>query len=72
MIDDNSNNPKGMWKIINKVLDKHSNHSPHLSIIYEGQRVEKPDEIAEAFSRHLISIDPKLAENTETKDCVTP
>ena len=56
-----------MWKIINKVLDKHSNHSPPLSIIHKGQRVEKPDEISEAFNRHFISIGPKLAENIETK-----
>ena len=49
MIDNNSNNPLGIWKIINKVLDKHSNHSHPLSIIHEAQRVEQPDEIAEAF-----------------------
>ena len=72
MIDDNSNNPKGMWKIINKVLDKHSNHSPPSSIIHEGQRVEKPAEIAEAFNRHFTSIGPKLAENIETKDFDDP
>ena len=61
-----------MWKIINKVLDKHSNHSPLLSIIYESKRVEKPDEIAEALNRHIISIGLKLAENIETKDCDDP
>lgn len=36
MIDDYPNNPRGMWKIINKVLDKHSDHSPpplHLLIV---------------------------------------
>ena len=72
MIDDNSNNPKGMWKIINKILDKRSNYSPPLLIIHEGQRVEKPAEIAEAFNRHFTSIGPKLAENIETKDCDDP
>ena len=61
-----------MWKIINKVLEKQSNHSPPLSIIHEGQRVEKPDEIAVAFDRHFISIGQKLAENIETKDCDDP
>ena len=72
MIDDNSNNLKGMWKIINKILDKRSNYSPPLLIIHEGQRVEKPAEIAEAFNRHFTSIGPKLAENIETKDCDDP
>ena len=39
-----------------------------MSIIHDGQRAEKPDDIAEAFNRHFISIGPKLAENIETKD----
>ena len=71
MIDDNSNNPKGMWKIINKILDKRSNYSPPLLIIHEGQRVEKPAEIAEAFNRHFTSIGPKLAEKLKPKIAMT-
>ena len=61
-----------MWKIINKILDKRSNYSPPLLIIHEGQRVEKPAEIAEAFNRHFTSIGPKLDKNVETKDCDDP
>lgn len=54
------------------VLDKPSNNSPPSSIIHEGQHVEKPVEIAEAFNRHSTSIGQKLAKNIETKDCDDP
>ena len=55
-----------MWKAINKVLDKDQNHSPPLSIIHKGQRVDKLNEITEAFNRHFISTGQDLAANNET------
>ena len=67
LIDENSKNPKEMWKAINKVLDKDPTYNPPLSIIHKGVRADKPNEIAEAFNRHFISTGPSLAENIETK-----
>ena len=36
LIDETQNNPKAMWKTINKVLHKNSNHTATQNIIFEG------------------------------------
>eukprot|EP00794_Sanderia_malayensis_P004431 gene4431-5023_t len=66
-IDENANNPKMMWKTINKVLNKDQNSTTPRAVMYEGQLVEKQDKIAEAFNNHFTSVGPKLAEKIETK-----
>ena len=68
LIDENSNNPKEMWKTINKVLNKNQCSTTPRSVMYEGQLVEKQKEIAEAYNNHFTTIGPKLAEKIETKE----
>ena len=67
-MEENSDNPREVWKTINKVLDTHSNliHTP-LSVIYEGQHIKKPFEIVDLINIHFISIGPKLADDIETR-----
>ena len=72
LIDENSNNPKEMWKTINKVLNKNQSSTTPRSVMYEGQLVEKQKEIAEAFNNHFTTIGPKLAEKIETKESDDP
>ena len=60
-IDENANNPKMMWKTINKVLNK-----DQCSVMYQGQLVEKQEKIAEAFNNHFTFVGPKLAEKIKT------
>ena len=34
---------------------------------FQGQRLDRPNEIAEAFNEHFVTIGPKLASNIEQK-----
>ena len=40
LIDETQNNPKAMWKTINKVLHKNSNHTVTQNIIFEGTELK--------------------------------
>ena len=68
LIDENSSNPKEMWKTINKVLNKNQCSTVPRSVMCEGQLVEKEKEIAEALNNHFTTIGPKLAAKIETKE----
>ena len=72
LIDENSNNPKEMWKTINKVLNKNPNSTTSKFVMFEGQLIEKPNEIAEAFNNHFTTIGPKLADKIENRDSDDP
>ena len=72
LIDENSNNPKEMWKTINKVLNKNQHSTTPKFVMFEGQSIEKPNEIAEAFNNHFATIGPKLADKIENKDSDDP
>ena len=72
LIDENSSNPKEMWKTINKVLNKNQCSTTPRSIMCEGQLVEKQNEIAEAFNNHFTTIGPKLAGKIDTKESDGP
>ena len=65
VVDEHKDNPKKMWKIINKVLDK----SPQLTTIscfdVEGNRITKEANIAEALYHHFVTVGPKLASKIE-------
>ena len=60
LIDENSSNPKEMWKKINKVLNKNQCSTTPRSMMYEGQPVEKQKELAEAFNNHFTTIGQNL------------
>ena len=71
-VDENCNDPKGMWKVVNKVSNKdHESPSP-LSVTYEGQSIDKSSEISEAFNNHFVTIGPKLAEKIECEESDDP
>ena len=72
LIDENSNNPKEMWKTINKVLNKNQCSTTPRSVMYEGQLIEKQKGIVEAFNSHFTTIGPKLVEKIETKESDNP
>ena len=72
LIDENSNNPKKVWKTINKVLNKSLCSTTPRSVMYDGQYIENQKGIAEAFNNHFITIGPKLAEKIETKEADNP
>ena len=40
LIDETQNNPKAMWKTINKVLHKNSNHTVTQNNIFEGTELK--------------------------------
>ena len=62
LVVETQNNPKAMWKTINKVLYNNSNHTVTQNIIFEGTEFETPLQISEAFNKHFTTIGPKLAE----------
>ena len=65
VVDEHKDNPKKMWKTINKMLDK----SPQLTTIscfdVEGNRITKEANIAEALYHHFVTVGPKLASKIE-------
>ena len=62
LVDETQNNPKAMWKTINKVLHKNSNHTVTQKIIFKGTELKAPLQISEALDNHLTTVGPKLAE----------
>ena len=72
LIDENLNNPKEMWKTINKVLNKSQCSTTPRVVMYDGQHIENQKGIAEAFNNYFITIGLKLAEKIETKESDNP
>ena len=72
LLDENSNNPKKMRKTINKGLNKNQHSTTPKFVMFEGQSIEKPNEIAEVFINHFTSIGPKLADKIENRDSDDP
>ena len=71
LIDETQNNPKAIWKTINKVLHKNSNNTVTRSIFFEGIELKSSSQISEAFNKHFTTVGPKLAakiENQPTDD----
>ena len=56
-----------MWRTINKVLNKDAPSTSFTAVNFQGQRLDRPNEIAEAFNKHFVTIGPKLASNIEQK-----
>ena len=72
LIDETQNNPKAMWKTINKVLHKNSNQTVTQNIIFEGTELKSASQISEAFNKHFTTVGPKLAEKIETQPSDDP
>ena len=72
LIEENSGNPKAMWKTINKVLNKCNTSAPLNSVTLNGRKYVRPDEIAEAFNEHFVTIGPKLPSKIEAPTDANP
>ena len=66
IIEENSNDPKEMWRTINKVLNKDS-PSSFFAVNFKIQRLDRPNEIAEALNEDFVTIGPKLPSSIEQK-----
>ena len=68
LIEENKDNPKKMWKTINKVLNKSSQSITTSCLDVEGNRITKEADIAEALNHHFVTVGPKLAGKIKTMD----
>ena len=67
LIEQNKNDPKKMWRTINKVLDRDFSKVPVTSLNCEGKLLTNDREIANVFNEHFVSVGPKLAEEIRTE-----
>ena len=72
LIEEISGNPKAMWKTINKLLNKCKTSAPLNSVSLNDRTHVRPDEIAEAFNEHFVTIGPKLATKIEAPTDTDP
>ena len=73
LIEENKGDPKRMWQVINKVLDKATSSTEISSLDVEGITITKEKDIAEALNHHFTAIGPKLATKLEPRpddDCL--
>ena len=73
LIGRNENDPKKMWKTINRVLDKNTNSSSPSSLEVNGKRLTTGVAVLEAFNHHFTSVGPKRAKDIEVRhgdDCL--
>ena len=66
LIEETKDDPKKMWKTINRVLNKDSASKSISSLNVNGKVVTGEGELAEALNRHFVSVGPKLAEKIKT------
>ena len=72
MVGEHCNDLKDMCNVVNEVLYMdHDSLSP-LSATYEGQRIYKRGEIAEALNNHFVTIGRKQAEKIECEETDDP
>ena len=67
LIEENKGDPKRMWQVINKVLDRATPSTEISSIGVEGKTITKEKDIAEALNHHFTTIGPKLAGKLESR-----
>ena len=72
LIDETQNNPKGMWKTINKVLHNNLNNTVTQSIFFEGIELKSSPQISEAFNKHFTTVGPTLAGKTKSRPSDDP
>ena len=53
---------------MNKVLNRNQNLPLPPSVTYEGQSIDRPVEILEAFNNNFVTMGPKLAERTKCEE----
>ena len=67
LIEETKDNPKKMWKTINRVLDKSPQSITTSCLDVEGNRIKKEADIAEALNHHFVTVGPKLAGKVEQR-----
>ena len=72
VIEENSSDPKEMWRTINKVLNKDAPSTSFTAVNFQGQILDRPNEKAEAFNEHFVTVCPKLASSIEQRPYDNP
>ena len=67
LVNENKDNPKNMWRTINKVLDKAPNSSTITQIRDGSKTVSDSKQIANALNSHFVNVGPRLASRSEVK-----
>ena len=67
LIEENQGDPKRMWKVINKVLDKATPSTEISSLEVGGKTITNEKDIAESLNHHFVTVGPKLASKLESK-----
>ena len=65
IIEENSNDPKEIWRTMNKVFNKDAPSTFFTAVNFQGQRLDRLNEIAEAFNEYFVTIGPKRASSIE-------
>ena len=68
IIDENRENPKRMWKAVNRVLNRETNSVGVSSHDIKGRTLTKEKDIAEALNQHFVTVGSKLAEKLESNN----
>ena len=66
LTEETKDDPKKMWKTIDKVLNKDSASKSISSLNVNGKVVTREGELAEALNQHFVSVGPKLTEKIKT------
>ena len=67
LINENKNNPKNMWRTINKVLDKAPN-PPTIMQVRDGSKTASDSKrITNILNGHFVNVGPRLARGIEVK-----
>ena len=67
IVKENSNDPKEMWRTVNKVLNKDSAYSLIPIVNFQDRVHDRPNDIAKAFNEHFVTVGPKLASSIRQK-----
>ena len=67
IVKEHCNDPKEMWKTVNKVLNKDSASSTIPIVNFQDRVLDHPNEIAKVFNEHFVTVGPKLASSIDRK-----
>ena len=72
LVEETRNDPKKVWKTINRVLERETGGKSILSLNVNGKVVIEDGKLVEALNMHFASVGPKLAENIASKQNDNP
>ena len=69
LIENNKNNTKGIWKVLNSIIRNGSNGISYPDYFDDkGDRIFDKEEVVDRFNRFFVSIGPELAKKIEPTD----